>query len=76
MIKCDALERRLMKQDYSSLILKLRAKLNISQEELAKLLGVSIISVNRWENGHFAPTKLVKEKIKELLNENNISMED
>lgn len=65
-----------MKQDYSSLILKLRAKLNISQEELAKLLGVSIISVNRWENGHFAPTKLVKEKIKELLNENNISMED
>ena len=65
-----------MKQDYSSLILKLRAKLNISQEELAKLLGVSIISVNRWENGHFAPTKLVKEKIKELLNENNIDFEE
>jgi hypothetical protein len=65
-----------MKQDYGSLILKLRTKLNISQEELARLLGVSVISVNRWENGHFAPTKLVKERIKELLNENNIGTED
>lgn len=49
-----------MKQDYNVLILRLRAQLNISQEELAKILGVSVISVNRWENGHFEPTKIVK----------------
>lgn len=70
------LVRCLMKQDYSSLILKLRAKLNISQEELAELLGVSIVSVNRWENGHFAPTKLVKERVNQLLDDNNIYFEE
>ena len=33
------------KVDYANGILKLRAKLNISQEELAKILAVSYISV-------------------------------
>ena len=47
------------KIDYADGILKLRAKLNLSQEELAKLLGVSFMSVNRWENDKYAPTKLV-----------------
>ena len=51
------------KIDYADGILKLRAKLNLSQEELAKLLGVSFMSVNRWENDKYAPTKLVKVKL-------------
>ena len=46
---------------YSDAILKLRTKLNVSQEELAKMMNVSFVSVNRWENGHFEPTKLQKE---------------
>lgn len=60
------------KVDYANGILKLRAKLNISQEELAKILDVSYISVNRWENNKHSPTKLVKVKLNQLFEENNI----
>ena len=64
------------KIDYADGILKLRAKLNFSQEELAKLLGVSFMSVNRWENDKYAPTKLVKVKLSQLFEENNIEVKE
>ncbi len=48
--------------DYKDLIKKLRNKLIISQEELAKMLDVSFASVNRYENGHNEPTIKVKRK--------------
>ena len=64
------------KIDYADGILKLRAKLNLSQEELAKLLGVSFMSVNRWENEKFAPTKIVKVKLMQLFEENNIEIKE
>jgi len=28
----------------------------LSQEQMAQLLGVSFVSVNRWEGGHSSPT--------------------
>lgn len=64
-----------MKLDYASAIINLRIKLNISQAALAELLGVSFTSVNRWENGKYEPTKLVKKKIELLCSENDIKME-
>ena len=42
---------------------------------LAELLGVSFTSVNRWENGKYEPTRLVKEKIRLICEQNNIQME-
>ena len=54
------------KINYSELILKLRVKLNISQQQLGEILGVSFSTVNRWEKGHHEPTLLAKEKLKEL----------
>lgn len=65
-----------MKYNYSEAIVKLRVKLDISQTELAKILGVSFSSVNRWETGKFAPTIIAKEKLKEILKENNIELEE
>lgn len=66
-----------MKQvDYPNVIRKLRAKLNISQQELADLLGVSFPSVNRWENGHYEPTIIAKVKLEELFKENSIDVEE
>lgn len=65
-----------MKYNYPDAIIKLRVKLNISQMELAHLLGVSFSSVNRWEKGKFMPTVLVKEKLKELFIENSIKLEE
>ena len=33
-----------------------RKKLGLSQEQMARLLGVSFVTVNRWEGGHSSPT--------------------
>ena len=34
----------------------IRSRLGMTQEQLARLLGVSFASVNRWEAGHSSPT--------------------
>lgn len=34
---------------------EIREALDLSQEKMAKLLGVSFASINRWENGHSSP---------------------
>lgn len=39
------------------------------------ILGVSFTSVNRWENGKYEQTRLVKEKIRLICEQNNIQME-
>ena len=61
--------------DYPELVKKLRDKLIISQEELAKLLEVSYATINRWENGHTEPTIMAKRKLFELCKENRIEVE-
>lgn len=38
------------------LLASVRRGLLLSQEQMAKLLGVSFASVNRWEAGHSSPT--------------------
>lgn len=63
-----------MDYDYQKMIVSLRNKLILSQEEFAKLLGVSFASVNRWERGHHETTIKVKRKIVELCKENNIEL--
>lgn len=39
----------------------IRKRLALSQEQMARVLGVSFASVNRWEAGHSVPTKSVKD---------------
>jgi len=34
----------------------IRKKLGVPQEQMARLLGVSFVTVNRWEGGHSSPT--------------------
>lgn len=63
-----------MDYDYQKMIVSLRNKLILSQEELAKLLGVSFASVNRWERGHHEPTIKVKRKIVELCKQNDVEL--
>lgn len=48
-----------------------RLKNRITQQKLAKLLGVSFVSVNRWLNGHAKPQKLQIYQIEQLLNKRN-----
>ena len=61
-----------MKIDYPKALMDLRVKMNVSQEELAKVLDVSVVSISRWENGHMEPTKLAKAKLNKLFEENDI----
>lgn len=35
---------------------KVRSELKLSQEDMAKELGVSFATINRWENSHNNPT--------------------
>ena len=42
---------------------RLRRRLKLSQEEMASLIGVSYVTVSRWENGHFNPSRLARERI-------------
>src|SRR6267378_5027884 len=34
----------------------IRKRLGLTQEQMARLLAVSFVSVNRWEGGHSSPT--------------------
>lgn len=61
--------------DYKILIPELRAAMNVSQEDFAKILGVAAVSVSRWENGHSKPTKLVKVKLQKLFDRYDIKVE-
>ncbi len=40
------------------MLASVRQQLAMSQEDLARQLGVSYATVNRWENGHSRPSKL------------------
>jgi transcriptional regulator with XRE-family HTH domain len=37
-------------------LITIRKRLRLSQEQMARLLGVSFTSVNRWEGSHSSPT--------------------
>ncbi len=47
-------------QDLPDLVKEVRRQLALSQEDLARKLGVSFATVNRWENGQVKPSKLAK----------------
>lgn len=60
--------------NYTKLIPELRAAMNVSQEDFAKLLGVAAVTVSRWENGHVKPTKLIKIKLAKLFERYDIKV--
>jgi DNA-binding transcriptional regulator YiaG len=44
----------------SAWIKEIRGQLSLSQEDLARQIGISYTTVNRWENGLSKPSKLAK----------------
>jgi type I restriction enzyme M protein len=58
-----------MPDDIAATIRDLRAKLQLSQEELAQRLNVSFATVNRWENGKAQPQGTARDAINKLLDE-------
>jgi DNA-binding transcriptional regulator YiaG len=45
------------------LIKKMRVQLDLSQEDLAREIGVSYATVNRWENGRFLPSRMAVRQV-------------
>lgn len=53
--------------EFASHVKSLREQLHISQEDLAKELGVSFATVNRWENNRTQPSKLAKKQLEQFI---------
>ena len=62
--------------EFADKVKYVRNQLNLSQEKLASLLGVSFATVNRWETGHSMPTYKTQQSFIVLCKENNIKFEE
>lgn len=51
----------------------LRQNLGMTQEDLAHELGVTVSTVNRWENGHTRPSRLATAGLDRLAAERPVS---
>lgn len=49
-----------MSENFSDFVKEVRLQLEMSQEDLARELGVSFATINRWENGKTAPSRLAR----------------
>ena len=56
----------LQSDDFSARVKNIRQQLSFSQEELARALGVSFATVNRWENGKTNPSRLAKNQFEQF----------
>ncbi len=51
----------------NSPVTALRRRLAMTQEEFAHAIGVTVSTVNRWENGHIEPSRLARKAMDALL---------
>lgn len=58
------------------LIKEMRERLKYSQGQLAKALGVSPITVSRWENGKAKPSVLAQRQLFEICVNSQLNMAD
>lgn len=52
------------KSDYRELVKEVRRQLGVSQEDLARELGLSFATINRWENGQVQPSRLARNHLR------------
>jgi len=63
-----------MQQDnIGSLIRIFRNSLRMTQEELAHHLGITVSTVNRWENGHALPSKMARIGLASLADDRGVA---
>ena len=60
----------------NKLIKTIRQSAKMNQEQFAKVLGTTSLSVNRWENGKTQPNKMAQTQLFEFCKINNIDMSD
>lgn len=52
--------------DQGTMVSGLRRRLSMTQEEFAHAIGVTVSTVNRWENGHIEPSRLARKAMQGL----------
>ena len=62
-------------QDIPATLRAIRARLDLTQDQLAERLGVAFATVNRWEGGGTRPQKAAQEAIVALAEEAGLDME-
>jgi type I restriction enzyme M protein len=62
--------------DAQAAIRVIRARLNLTQEQLAERLGVSFATINRWEGGSSAPQRAAREAILALASEAGVDVDN
>ena len=53
-----------------------RKKLYLSQQALAKELGVAFATINRWESNHVKPNLVMEAKFNDFCLKHNINFEE
>lgn len=64
------------KEQAAELVAQIRARLDLSQEQLAARLNVAFATVNRWETGKSRPQRAQREAILALAEEADLSADD
>lgn len=62
--------------EFKEKVYKARMKLGLTQEAMAKELGIAFVTINRWENGVSYPNKLKEYKFNEFCKTNHIEFEE
>lgn len=60
--------------EFKDKVKAVRAKLFITQGQLAKELGCTLSTVNRWENGRKPPSFILEQKFKKFCIDNGINL--
>lgn len=53
--------------DPAALIREVRTRLGLTQEKFAARLGVTLPSINRWENGRAKPSPLAMKNLRDVI---------
>jgi DNA-binding transcriptional regulator YiaG len=64
-----------MEDNMSDFIRHLRRQLGMTQEEFAHSLGITVGTVNRWENGRFRPSKLARSTILDFARRHGVTVQ-
>lgn len=62
--------------DFKQRIRKARIEMGYSQEQLARELGVSFATINRWENGKSEPRQIALNTFERFCMLNRIKLEE
>jgi len=52
----------------NNIVKTIRKSIEMTQEQFARKLNVTITTIRRWENGKYNPSRLALEKIKQIHN--------